>query len=211
MPQGLISWKSRRSVVTLNAKPCDVTPRATWMPIAAILRSPAGGSVAFLPQNCSKGPPSAAPPHRRWHADAGQSANAACLDAKFAAEADKGFFHETDKVDGAEPSAFRVAQTAQIEDWVADQLARPVKRDIASAIDLVQSDAALRQQLIGGKNVGAFGIAPQREHRRMFEKQKRVADQVVGAQVDEFSLQAQRVSIIHSAEIEVLDHRLIRL
>ena len=29
MPQGLMSAKSRKSVVALNAKPCEVTPRAT--------------------------------------------------------------------------------------------------------------------------------------------------------------------------------------
>jgi hypothetical protein len=29
MPQGLMREKSRRSVVTLKAKPCEVTPRAT--------------------------------------------------------------------------------------------------------------------------------------------------------------------------------------
>ena len=29
MPHGLMSWKSRRSVVTLKAKPCEVMPRET--------------------------------------------------------------------------------------------------------------------------------------------------------------------------------------
>ena len=39
MPQGTISWKSRRSGFTLNANPCEVMPRAMWTPIAAIFFS----------------------------------------------------------------------------------------------------------------------------------------------------------------------------
>ena len=39
MPHGTIHSKSRRSVVTFNAKPCDVTPCETWTPIAAIFFS----------------------------------------------------------------------------------------------------------------------------------------------------------------------------
>jgi hypothetical protein len=39
-PQGTIQPNGARSFSTLMAKPCVVTPRATWTPIEAILRSP---------------------------------------------------------------------------------------------------------------------------------------------------------------------------
>src|SRR5580693_5310722 len=49
MPQGMIRLKKLRSVFTLRAKPCEVTKREMWTPIAAILAS-AGGLVA-VPAN----------------------------------------------------------------------------------------------------------------------------------------------------------------
>ena len=56
MPQGLMRAKSRRSVVTLKAKPWEVMPRETWMPMAPILRSPRGGLCPwrhrFRPKGC---------------------------------------------------------------------------------------------------------------------------------------------------------------
>ena len=39
MPQGTISSKSRRSVVTFSAKPCEVIPREMCTPMAAIFFS----------------------------------------------------------------------------------------------------------------------------------------------------------------------------
>ena len=39
----------------------------------------------------------------------------------------------------------RVAQAAQIEDWVADELAGAVIGDVAAAVDLVQRNAARGQ------------------------------------------------------------------
>src|SRR5579863_10237497 len=39
MPQGMIRLKKLRSVFTLRAKPCEVTKREMWMPIAASLAS----------------------------------------------------------------------------------------------------------------------------------------------------------------------------
>ena len=39
MPHGTMRSKSRRSVVTLSAKPCEVTPCETWIPMAPIFFS----------------------------------------------------------------------------------------------------------------------------------------------------------------------------
>ena len=69
-------------------------------------------------QDSSKGPPRTAP-------DAGEAADAAGLDAKVGAKADQGLFHKADKVDRAQTAADWVAEAAQIEDRIADELAGP--------------------------------------------------------------------------------------
>ncbi len=105
----------------------------------------------------------------------------------------------------------RVAQAAQIEDGVADELAGTVIGDVAAAVDLVEGDAAPRQQLIRREDVGALGVAAEGEHGRMLEEQKHVADAARGAQRDQLFLQAKGFAVVHAAEIEVLDHPLMRL
>ena len=81
-----------------------------------------------------------------------------------------------------------VAQAAQIEDGVADELAGTVIGDVAAAVDLVEGNAARSEQLVGGENIGAVGVAPQREHGRMLEQQQRVADAFLLAQRDQLLL-----------------------
>ena len=115
------------------------------------------------------------------------------------------------KSTGPRRAPLAIAQAAQIEDGVADELAGAVIGDVAAAIDLVQGDAAAGQQLVGGENVGAAGVAAQREHGRVLEQQKHVADAALLAQSDQLFLQAQRFGVVHAAEIERLDHRLFRL
>ena len=104
-----------------------------------------------------------------------------------------------------------VAQAAQVEDGVADELAGAVIGDVAAAVDLVEGDAARGKQLIGGENVGAVGVAAQRKHRRMLEQQQHVADAVLLAQRDQLLLQAKGFSVGDAAEIEVLNHHCLRL
>ncbi len=63
-PQGTMSEKKSRSVVTLRAKPWEVTPREMWTPMAAILRSELRGwreeedaSSPHMPTEGICGPP----------------------------------------------------------------------------------------------------------------------------------------------------------
>jgi len=55
-------------------------------------------------------------------------------------------------------------------------LAGTVVRNIAAAVDFVNGYPFAGQHVIGGENIGAAGVAAQREHRRMFEQQQRVVD-----------------------------------
>ena len=198
MPQGLMRAKSRRSVVTLKAKPWEVMPRETWMPMAPILLSPwvlrrqSFGQVIRLGQ--------ATP-------DAGEAADAAGGDAEVAAEADERFFHEADKVDGAEAGAAAgVAEAAQVEDGVADELAGAVVGDVAAAVDLVERDAAAGEEFVGGEDVGAVGVAAEGEDGRVLEEQQDVVDATLEAEIDELRLEAEGFVVGDAAEIEVLNH-----
>ncbi len=110
------------------------------------------------------------------------------MHGKLAAQPDQRLFHEADEVHWAEAAAVGRAQAAQIEDGVADELAGTVIGDIAAAVDFVEGDAARSEHLVGGENIGAVGVAPQREHGRMLEQQQRVADAFLLAQRDELLL-----------------------
>ena len=126
------------------------------------------------------------------------------------AQPNQRLFHQANKIYRAQSRAAGVAQAAQIEDGVSDELSRPVVGHVAAAIDLVQRHAARGQQCVGGKHVGAIRIAPQSQHRRMLEQQQHVLDAPLLAQRHQLFLQAQRLVVTQAAEIEVLDHVLSR-
>ncbi len=123
------------------------------MPMAAILRSPAESSLL---DECRVLHPRASA-RQVAAAKATQTpvspADAPSRHAKLAAKPDERLFHQAHKIDRAKarapPGDPSVAQAAQIEDRVADELPRPVIGHVAAAIDLVESDAARGQQLIG--------------------------------------------------------------
>ena len=83
--------------------------------------------------------------------------------------------------------------------------------DVAAAVDLVEGDAAPRQQLVRRENVRSLGIAAEGEHRWMLEEQEYVSDAARRAQRDQLVLKAKGVAVVHAAEIEVPDHPLMRL
>ena len=176
MPQGTIQSKSRRSVVTFSAKPCEVTPCETWTPMAAIFFS-----------GCCR---------RRCVQTPVQLADALRHHAEVAAGADEDLFEQADVVDRAEVRAFFAGEVAaQIDDRIADELAGAVVGDVAAAIDLVELDAALREEFIAGENVGAVGVAAKREDGRMLEQQQRVADEVLLARGDDLLLDGEAFGI----------------
>ena len=189
IPQGTIQSKSRRSVVTLSAKPCEVTPCETWTPMAAIFFS------RMLPPAMVQTPVSL---QMRW-----------AITPKSPAGADQRLFEQANEVDRAEMRAFFAGQiAAQIDDGIADELAGAVVGDIAAAIDLVQLHAALCEQFVAGEDIGAMRVAAKREHRRMLQQQQRVADEVLLARSDDLLLDGEAFRVGDAAEMEEIDvHR----
>jgi hypothetical protein len=94
---------------------------------------------------------------------------------------------------------------AQIEDRVADKLAGPVIRDVAAAVDLMDRDALAGERLVVGQNVGAAGVAAERQDRRVFKQNQRIADQASLTRSDHLSLDPQAFSVGDAAELEEVD------
>src|SRR5258708_6384984 len=101
--------------------------------------------------------------------------------------------------------SFQIAQVAmhvgaasfEFQNRIADQLARPMIRDLAAARDSIDRDLARplwkQEALIGGASEG--------EHMRMLEEQERVADFLALARSDHRGLDRERRAVIHGAEI----------
>ena len=206
MPQGTIQSKSRRSVVTLSAKPCEVTPCETWTPMAASLRLAllgvrAGGPVrgTIAGSAAAEGP------------DAGALGDALGHDAEVGAGADQRFFQHADEVDGAEEGAALAGPVAaQIDDGVADELAGAVVGHVAAAVDLVQLDAAGGEELIAGEDVGAGRVAAEGDDGRMLQQQQRVADEACLARGNHAGLDGEAFGVRNAAEMEEVDVQMLR-
>ena len=140
--------------------------------------------------------------------DAGQAVDAPGLHAKLAAKTNQRLFHPVHKILRPHAAAACVAQSAQVEDGIAHQLAGAVIGHVAAAADLVNGDAAAGQQLVRGKNVRAVRVTAQRNHRRMFEQKQHVPDAALGDERGHLRLEAQTFAVLHAAEIKRLNHRL---
>ena len=75
-------------------------------------------------------------------------------------------------------------EPAQIEDWIADQLAGSMKRNIATAVAVEEFDAALRQQVRLRYDVCFLCIASESDDRRVLKQEQHVADKPILAQID---------------------------
>ncbi len=78
--------------------------------------------------------------------------------------------------------------------------------DVAAAVDLMNLNAAIRQKLVARKNVGAAGVAAERQHRRMLQQEEGVADAVLVACFDEQPLQFQTFGVRNPAELEKIEN-----
>ena len=186
MPQGTIQSKSRRSGVTLRAKPCEVTAWETWMPMAASFFS-ADGAAGVGP-------------------DAGAFTDALGGDAEVFAGEDESFFHEAHEVDGAEVgAAFAGKVAAEVENGIADELAGAVVGDVAAAVDLVDFDAFGCESLVGEEDVGAGRVAAEGEDGRVLEEDQGVADFIRFAGSDDFGLDAQTFKVGDATKLEKVD------
>jgi hypothetical protein len=81
-----------------------------------------------------------------------------------------------------------------------------MKGDISAAIDLVNLNPALGEQLARSDNVGFARIAAQGDDRRVFDKEQHVPNAIPLAKLNQSFLQAQSSSVIAMAEIEDGDH-----
>jgi hypothetical protein len=77
--------------------------------------------------------------------------------------------------------------------------------DIATAVAFKKFNAALREEFRGGGHIGGFGVAPERDDRRVFEQQQDVANFFRFAQVDQLLLEAETSGVVNSAELDDRD------
>lgn len=74
--------------------------------------------------------------------------------------------------------------------------------DVAAAVDLVNLDATLDEETVGGEDVGATSVAPERQDGWMLEEDQCVADSAGFACRNNLILNAQSFSVRDTAEIE---------
>src|SRR5207244_4180002 len=91
---------------------------------------------------------------------------------------DDDFFHLAHELDWIKRlvSAVAAGESVEIEDRVGDELSRPVIRNITATVDLEQLNLAALQLFLRQQNVFNFGVAAERDHRRMLEQQEHVAN-----------------------------------
>ena len=66
---------------------------------------------------------------------------------------------------------------SQIEDRIADDLARTVIGDVAAAVGGVELDAGARQDFVAGQQIFHVAVAAQRDDVRVFDDQQLVGNQ----------------------------------
>ena len=132
MPQGTMPEKfGSGASVTFRAKPCVVTQREMWMPIAAILSLPT------------------------------QSDETRSLRSERAARDSEVRERPDQDVLEIRDVAFDVAAVGmKVDDRVADELSRAVVRDLASPVGLEDVDAELPAPLRREENVGRAALRP---------------------------------------------------
>src|SRR5207248_5190096 len=87
-------------------------------------------------------------------------------------------------------------ESAQIKNWISNQLPRPVKRHIPAAITFEYFNSASNEHFRRRNHVRRLSIAPERDYRRVLEQKKRIADATVFAQPDQFLLQTQACRVV---------------
>ena len=84
------------------------------------------------------------------------------------------------------------AARGEVDDQVADELARPVVRRAAAARRLEHGYAARGERGAGLEQVGRIEAAPERDHGRMLEQQQRIGPGARAARFESFELRLQR-------------------
>lgn len=133
-----------------------------------------------------------------FHPHSRQLGDAAGGDSKLSQSVDDHLF------DGAHVTDHVTLPFAQIEDWVADQLPGAVVGDVASAVGRVKGNAGTPQDFFAGQQVLHAPVTPQRDHMRVLEQQKLVANLSLLALASEVLLQLERLRVIDAPEFPQL-------
>src|SRR4051812_9145462 len=131
----------------------------------------------------------------------GKTRNALSDYAQIAAGANERFFQLADKIHGADA---RLKGT-EIENRIANKLSGAVEGYVTTTIGLMQFNSIGSQELARCDDVLRSGIAPHRDHRRVFQQKQRMANASFFYQLDKGLLQLQRNGVIHAAEIKDID------
>ena len=99
--------------------------------------------------------------------------------------------------------AFRVA--AEIEDGVADELARTVVGDVAAAIDLVDFYTFVSEELVSGEDIGTASVTAEGENRGVLHQQESVANRAGFTGFDDFAHDPQAFGVRDAAELEQIE------
>ena len=138
--------------------------------------------------------------------DAGALADALRGDSEIFAGEDQRFFDEADEVDWAEVRAFFPGKvSAEIEDGITDELAGAVIGDVSATFGLVDFDVLGGELGICGEDVGARGVATEREDGRVLEKEKCVCDEAGFARGDDFGLEAEAFGVGDATEMKEVE------
>jgi hypothetical protein len=81
---------------------------------------------------------------------------------------------------------------------------------VAAAIDLVYLEAVLLEKFVADDDDGAMRVAPQRQHRRMFEQQQRDANEILHPCRNHPLLEVETFRISNAAEMEEVDKHLLQ-
>src|SRR5687767_2959177 len=95
----------------------------------------------------------------------------------------------------------------QIEDRVADNLARSVVRDVAAASRLRDFDAELRETLGRGQHIGTAAVAlhAKRDDRGMLQQDQEIWNAAGAALLDELALKCQSLAVGNETETADLE------
>ena len=96
---------------------------------------------------------------------------------------------------GAHEGTQQESSIVETDDRVGHELTRPVVRHLAPALDALDGDAAGRQLVLGGEDVGWIRAAAEGQDRRMFEEEELVTDPFRRARVDEAALESMGLGI----------------
>ena len=140
--------------------------------------------------------------------DAGGAGNALGEDAELRAGADEDLLKEPNEIYRTEVGAALAGErAAEIDDGVADELARAVVGDVAAAIDFMQGDAFAGEELIRGEDVGAAGVAAEGEDGRVLEENEGIGDHAGFACGDEALLEGEGLRVRDAAEGDKVDEQ----